>query len=208
MNRASTAPRYSSYFLTPYWCKAWGKWGKWGCPIRKRRGFPPKGAHCLSSLKLSQVVLYPFPCWCLQHFSYCSPSARFSRESGSEFWQSQLWPEGPASLVLAPGASASHLIGDLGSSLLHSVFLRIWSTDWQTGSISIAAAIHSSFLWNFTLYLLPQVQCFFRNSISESQRHLGLFLASCHWSSKLGFRMKTQDWKFCLFITACTDLLS
>lgn len=98
----------------PYWYKSWSKWGKWGRPVRKRRGFPPKGAHCLSSLKLSQVVLYPFPCWCLQHFSYCSPSAWFSRESGSEFWQLQLWPEGPASLVLAPSTSASHLIGDFG----------------------------------------------------------------------------------------------
>lgn len=78
-------------------------------------GFRPKGGHCLSRLKLQPGSSYWFPCWSPQHFSYRSPSASSSRVSGSEVWQVQLWPEGPASPVLAPGTLASHLIVDLGS---------------------------------------------------------------------------------------------
>lgn len=125
--------------------------------------------------------------------SFC----QLQQVAGSEVWQLQLWPEGPASPVLAPGTSASHLISDLGSFSAPLCFPQNMEQR-LTDRINFHCSFNSQLI-SLELHTLPlttSTMLFQKLNFGITERHLGVFLASCHWSSKLGVRIKTQSGSF------------
>lgn len=150
----------------------------------------PEERHGLSRLQLSQGVLNRFPGW-WQHFSFCSLSASCSQVSCREVWQSQSWPEGPASPVLASGTSASYLISDPGFFYTQSCFPMNKGRNWLVGSISIAGSIHSSFLWNSALYFY-----YYYGAFSETQFQNLWEISGCNFRT-LPLIIKNTDHNQC-----------
>lgn len=123
--------------------------------------------------------------------------------SSRKVWQLQLWPEGPASPVLAPGTLASHLVSHLGYFSAAPLCFAENMEQRLTERIHFHCSFNSQLISQElrTLPLTTSTMFFSETQSQKSQRHFVVFLELI---IKMWSQNESLDWKFCIFIT---DLL-